>query len=66
MAGRLFTFGSSREVLTRNRAFTKDRALISFFDRQQHVKQRFDAYRNEDQKDWKGTFRPWILPLYND
>ena len=30
------------------------------------MKQRFDAYMTEGKKEWKGTFRPWILPLYND
>ena len=37
-----------------------------FFERQQHVKQRFDAYMTEGKKDWKGTFRHWILPPYDD
>ena len=30
------------------------------------MKQHFDAYMTEGKKDWKGTFRHWILPPYND
>ena len=57
---RCSTTGASLLLVVEGRALIRNRALSStgqgaylFFENQQNVKQSFDAYWTEDQKDWK-------------